>query len=168
MVGKLSSLIDPEDGAPQFFNTPSRVIFDHLQKTGGMAINQWLTTALGDGCVSPNIGAIDHRSLIAKFGGTYSVLTAHVNFGRQGMDPRYQYVTLLREPIDRVVSWLYFIVNNNTSERFGEFWHVAKRFIESGGDDGDDLLHGNFYVKHFASIDGVNPIYSQDVRSSVC
>jgi exopolysaccharide biosynthesis predicted pyruvyltransferase EpsI/GT2 family glycosyltransferase len=164
MVGKLSTLLEPEDGAPQFFNTASRVIFDHLPKTGGMAINQWLTTALGDGCVSPNIGAIDHRSLIAKFGGTYSVLTAHVNFGRQGMDPRYQYVTLLREPIDRVVSWLYFIVNNNTSERFGEFWHVAKRFIESGGDDGDDLLHGNFYVKHFASIDGVN---SADGRSLI-
>ena len=156
MVRKLSTKHDPNNGASKFLSTAGRVIFDHLQKTGGTAVNEWLQTTLGDGCASPKITTIDHRSLVAKFGGTYSVLTAHVKFDGQGMYPRYQYVTLLREPTDRMMSWLYSVVNKHTAAELGEYWHVAKKFIESDGDEGGDLLNGNFYVKHFAEIDGVN------------
>jgi len=138
---------------PRVFS--GRVIFDHLQKTAGMAVNRWLRNALGDGCASPNMLSIDHRSLIARFGGVYSVLTAHVTFDRGGLDPRYQYVTLLREPIDRMVSWFHYVVNNYTDADVGEGWHDVKRFLESDGADCSERLTWNLYAGHFAAIEGV-------------
>jgi exopolysaccharide biosynthesis predicted pyruvyltransferase EpsI/GT2 family glycosyltransferase len=129
-----------------------RVIFDHLQKTAGMAINRWLRSTLGDGCASPNL-ITDHRSLIAHYGGRYSVLTAHVTFDGRGLDPRYQYVTLLREPIDRMVSWLHYVVGNYSVAEFGDGWHDVRRFLESEGAITDYAPGGNLYVRHFAAID---------------
>lgn len=129
-----------------------RVIFDHLQKTAGMAVNRWLRSTLGDGCASPNL-MTDHRSLIARYGGRYSVLTAHVTFDGRGLDPRYQYVTLLREPIDRMVSWLHFVVGNHSVAEFGDAWHDVRRFLESEGTITDYAPGTNFYVRHFAAID---------------
>lgn len=32
-----------------------RVIFDHLPKTAGAAVNAWLRNVLGDGCVTDNL-----------------------------------------------------------------------------------------------------------------
>ncbi|MEI7782001.1 MAG: hypothetical protein WCJ18_08780, partial [Planctomycetota bacterium] len=138
---------------PRIFS--GRVIFDHQQKTGGMAVNRWLRTALGEGCASPNLVMIDHRSLIARYGGAYSVLTAHLTFDRQGLDPRYQYVTLLREPVDRMVSWFHYVVTNYTAAYFGAGWHDAKRFLDSDGAECSDKLQWNMYVRHFAAIEGV-------------
>jgi exopolysaccharide biosynthesis predicted pyruvyltransferase EpsI/GT2 family glycosyltransferase len=129
-----------------------RVIFDHLQKTAGMAINRWLRSTLGDGCASPNL-ITDHRSLIAHYGGRYSVLTAHVTFDSRGLDPRYQYVTLLREPIDRMVSWLHYVIGNHSVAEFGDAWHDVRRFLESEGAITDYAPTANLYVRHFAAID---------------
>jgi exopolysaccharide biosynthesis predicted pyruvyltransferase EpsI/glycosyltransferase involved in cell wall biosynthesis len=137
--------------APKVFS--GRVIFDHLQKTAGMAINRWLRSTLGDGCASPNL-ITDHGSLIARYGGRYSVLTAHVTFDGRGLDPRYQYVTLLREPIDRMVSWLHYVVSNYTPADLGDGWHDMHRFLEAEGAIDDYAPTSNLYVRHFASIEG--------------
>ena len=138
---------------PQVFS--GRVIFDHLQKTAGMAVNSWLRKTLGDGCASPNL-MTDHGSLIARYGGRFSVLTAHVTFDGQGLDPRYQYVTLLREPIDRMVSWLHYVVGNYTESTFSDAWHDVKRFLDSEGSITDYAPSANLYVRHFAAIDGMH------------
>ena len=91
---------------------PGRIIFDHLPKTAGMSINSWLIDSLGDGCVIPNLIGM-HSDLIVSYGGLYSIISGHIHFSaREGLDPRYQYITCIREPIDRVVSWLYFVSNN--------------------------------------------------------
>jgi hypothetical protein len=39
-----------------------------------------------------------------------------VNFAGEDLDPRYQYVTCLREPLDRALSWLHFVANNHRNE----------------------------------------------------
>ncbi|WP_441459338.1 hypothetical protein [Burkholderia thailandensis] len=93
-----------------------RVIFDHLPKTAGQAVNAWLGNALGAGCVTPNlIGR--HRDLIRRYGGEYSVISAHIDFRGSSLDPRYQYLTCFREPIDRAISWLFFLMNNHDAEQ---------------------------------------------------
>lgn len=140
----------PSARRPSAFS--GRVIFDHLQKTAGMAVNRWLRSTLGDGCASPNL-MTDHRTLIAHYGGRYSVLTAHVTFHGRGLDPRYQYVTLLREPIDRMVSWLHYVVGNHSVAEFGDAWHDVRRFLESEGTITDYAPAANLYVQHFAAID---------------
>jgi hypothetical protein len=134
---------------------PGRVIFDHLSKTAGTAVNAWLFENLG--CVtSPLIGA--HRDLIRQYGGQYSVICAHVHFNaEEGIDNRYQYMTCLREPIDRVVSWLYFVINNHDDSQIVELKKQACSFVDSEGQDIADAFRGNIsneYVEHFCRING--------------
>ncbi|AKM01770.1 Wzt carbohydrate-binding domain-containing protein [Burkholderia pyrrocinia] len=142
-----------------------RVIFDHLPKTAGQAVNMWLTENLGTGCVTPNlIGG--HRDLIRRYGGEYSVISAHVDFRGSDLDPRYHYMTCLREPIDRAISWLFFLVKNHDSVELPGLWEQAERFVALADVPGADLLRlveetfdqdflkniRNPYVEHFAGI----------------
>ncbi|MGF6641446.1 Wzt carbohydrate-binding domain-containing protein [Paraburkholderia sp. MM6662-R1] len=139
---------------------PGRVVFDHLAKTAGQAINDWLVKALGAGCVTPNLIG-DHQDLIRKYGGLYSVISAHVHFADgESPDPRYQYMTVLREPVDRIVSWLFFLVNNHDESELPDLIPAAKRFLESDGVELSGKLSGsisNVYVEHFCRIGGAAP-----------
>ena len=56
-----------------------RIIFDHLPKAAGTAVNAWLVKVLGSGCVTPNLIG-KHQDLICRYGGEYSVISGHVNF----------------------------------------------------------------------------------------
>lgn len=132
-----------------------RVVFDHIPKTAGQAINAWLRKELGDGCVTTNlIGG--HRELIRRYGGDYSIISAHVAFSGEGLDPRYQYVACLREPIDRAISWLYFAVNNHLEvDELKHLREAVNTFIDSEGEMISADLMGhivNPYVAHFSSI----------------
>lgn len=131
-----------------------RVIFDHLPKTAGTAVNNWLTSSLGTGCVTANqIG--EHQELIRRYGGQYSIISAHLAFNGEGLDPRYQYFACVREPLDRVVSWLFFTVNNHDERGLGSLWREADRFVATEGEElGDELAQNirNLYVTHFNSI----------------
>ncbi len=128
-----------------------RVVFDHLEKTAGQAVNAWLKEQLGNGVVTDNlIGR--HGELIRQWGGEYGIISGHVHFDGLGLDPRYKYVTLLRDPIERAISYLYFVVNNFKPDDLAE-WQSYHRFIESEGDEIDHrVLHKipNYYVNHFA------------------
>lgn len=132
---------------------PGRLIFDHLPKTAGQAINAWLVAELGSGCVTPNLIG-DHSDLIRKYGGLYSVISAHVHFdGGKGHDPRYQYMTLFREPVDRVISWLFFVINNHDDDQLPGLRQAAIKFLQKE----DCSLNGhigNAYVEHFCRIEG--------------
>ena len=136
---------------------PGRIIFDHLPKTAGMSINSWLIDSLGDGCVIPNLIGM-HSDLIVSYGGLYSIISGHIHFSaREGLDPRYQYITCIREPIDRVVSWLYFVSNNIDNSHPVNLVMEVDCFLNSNGQDLSDLVAkniSNLYVKHFGRVLG--------------
>jgi hypothetical protein len=161
----MSTTEDSNNGAmasqavPRVFS--GRVIFDHLPKTAGQTINAWLRTTFGSGCVTGNLTG-SHRELIKRFGGEYSLLSAHISFFGEGLDPRYQYVTCLRDPIDRVVSWLYFVLKSPSllsSQRAGVAAAV-EAFVQSEGSLAQPNAEAsplrdhisNYYVNHFAAI----------------
>jgi len=133
-----------------------RIIVEHLPKTAGAAVDAWLVGALGAGCVTHHLIG-EHRTLIRRYGGEYSVISAHVAFHSEGLDPRYQYLTCIRAPLDRAISWLYFVVNNHDEGKLGALWNQASRFLET---DGDGMVSDfassiqNPYVEHFSSIAG--------------
>ncbi len=133
-----------------------RVIFDHLPKTAGQAVNFWLRDRLGVGCVTDNLIG-NHAQLISIYGGTYSIISAHVNFEGNGFDPRYRYITCFREPIDRAVSFLYFVLRNHDQINFPTLWNAVDRFIKTEGDELSIELHhylSNPYVQHLSGING--------------
>ena len=81
---------------------PGRIIFDHLPKTAGMSINNWLFESLGEVVIPNLIG--QHSDLIRDYGGLYSVISGHIHFAaKEGLDPRYQYITCVRDPVERIV-----------------------------------------------------------------
>ncbi len=136
-----------------------RIIFDHQPKTAGQAINAWLRATLGSGTVTDNlIGS--HRELILRYAGDYPIISGHVGFNGTDIDRRYRYVTCLREPVDRALSHLFFMVNNHTPDHLDN-WHLAKQFLDSDGAAPEDVaLLGyirNIYVEHFTAIDGPSP-----------
>jgi hypothetical protein len=130
-----------------------RVFFDHLPKTAGQAVNAWLRQELGPGAVTENLDD-EHYEVIRRWGGLYSVLSAHTSFGGYGLDPRYDYITCLREPVERAISWLYFVRNNHRPELLeAGLWHAVDRFIASEGEVCDPMLRRyieNYYVDHFS------------------
>ncbi|MFM0274785.1 Wzt carbohydrate-binding domain-containing protein [Paraburkholderia aspalathi] len=137
-----------------------RVVFDHLGKTGGMAVTSWLTDCLGHGTVTPDLVG-NHSELIRRYGGLFPIISAHIIFD-DGLDPRYDYVTLLRDPVDRVVSWLFYADNTvpDTPE-FELHKKGARDFINSDGEIvGDEILSSisNYYVEHFAHIQRFSPL----------
>jgi hypothetical protein len=148
-----------------------RIIFDHLPKTAGESIRDWLTHALGSGCVTPHVSG-DHRELIREHGGLYSVISAHVNFANgEGLDPRYQYITLLRDPIDRAISWLFFVLNN--APKIVETLALregTRRFLDSDGSElAPEIRDGisNLYVRHFYRIDCDAMIVEREVEAAL-
>lgn len=58
-----------------------RVIFDHLPTNVGQVVNRWLRNELGLSCVASNLIG-EHRSLIDRYGGRYSVTLGHFHFNR--------------------------------------------------------------------------------------
>jgi len=131
-----------------------RVVFDHLEKTAGQALNAWLRAELGKAAVTePLIGT--HRELIKLWGGDYSVIFGHVQFDGTGLDPRYRYVTLLRDPVERALSQLFFVLNNHAPDSLPE-WRAYERFLHSDGDVVEhSVLHKlvNYHVEHFAGVE---------------
>jgi len=135
-----------------------RVIFDRMPKTGGHAVARWLRNELGSGSVTDNLIG-HHQDLIRRHGGAYSVISAHVLFDGHGLDPRYRYVTCLRDPVDRAISWLYFMLGNHSADDLDPgLWDAVKRFVDSDGKVVGPEVAGcisNYYVRHFASIDAI-------------
>lgn len=135
---------------------PGRVIFDHLPKTAGQAINAWLFEELGSGCVTVNLIG-NHSDLIRQYGGLYSVISAHVSFYcGEGLDPRYQYLTIFREPIDRAISWIFFILNDaGVTRNTICLKEGASQFLASDGyQSTPEFLESisNPYTEHFCRI----------------
>ncbi|MFM0595036.1 Wzt carbohydrate-binding domain-containing protein [Paraburkholderia dilworthii] len=146
---------------------PGRVIFDHLPKTAGQAINAWLTQVLGPGCVTENLNG-DHRDLIRRYGGLYSIISGHIHFlGAERLDPRYQYFTCLREPLDRAVSWMFYVLNDAGAARDTIYLKEgARQFLATDGHETSrEFLESitNPYTEHFCRILG-NGTESDEVK----
>jgi Wzt-like putative exopolysaccharide export protein len=146
---------------------PCRVIIDHLPKTAGTAINTWLIEALGAGCVIPALNG-NHRDLIRQYGGLYSVICAHVHFhAGEGLDPRYQYITFFREPIDRAVSWTFYLANDAgvTRDTIPLKDGVSQFLASDGSESSPEFLESitNPYTEHFCRIKG-NGLESDDEK----
>lgn len=141
-----------------------RLIFFHLEKTAGTAISSWLTKALGSGTVTPQISS-NYSSAIKLYGGLYPIISGHMILAEnEELDPRYKHVTILREPIDRVVSWLFFLATSQPESAMDNPLVIsAKNFIQSDGAKVSSEIHETFnlYVQRLSGIDANQVLYSK-------
>ena len=132
-----------------------RAVFHHQEKTAGQAVNAWLQRHLGAGTVTPNLIG-DHRSLIRQYGGEYPVLSGHMSFDGSGLDPRYTYFTVLREPVDRMISWLFFVdQGTDVTDYFLKLKAGARLFLKTEGEQSNELFLDsarNLYVENFRRV----------------
>jgi Wzt C-terminal domain/Sulfotransferase family len=132
-----------------------RYFFDHLAKTAGTAIHRFLRNALGEHRVTPQVIG-EHRELISRYG-NYDIITAHVIFKPGAtLDPNRAYFTILREPLDRALSWLYFVSHDVAeTEEIGGQRQAARKFLASDGDTWSPLLDEALrepYLRHFSRL----------------
>ena len=146
-----------------------RVIFDHLPKTAGMAVNNWLKSELGNAVVTENLSGL-HSQLIRDYGGIFSVISGHVYFSSEDQhDFRHEYLTLLREPIYRITSWIFFVLNNHKPFDLPDnLYEQVRNFVDSDGEEINSNLYvhiENTYCRHFCILTTQNA--NEDIENAM-
>tara|TARA_R110000787_G_scaffold285608_1_gene401805 strand:+ start:1177 stop:1902 length:726 start_codon:yes stop_codon:yes gene_type:complete len=132
-----------------------RIIIDHLAKTGGHSINECIANICNKNAVADGLIG-DHENIINSYGGNHSIISGHIWFHGEGLHPGWMYATVLRQPVNRTISWLsYLIYDVSQHEPENLLCIEAKKFVD--GDDFEMSLQfresiQNYYVNHFASI----------------
>src|SRR5262245_55386068 len=86
---------------------PARLVFDHLPRTGGTSVRIALATALGDDGHVPEDSWPHHIAI--KSAQKRLLLAGHFwFFPGETLAPGWAYATLLRDPVDRVLSQYAF------------------------------------------------------------
>ncbi len=97
----------------------SSVIFVHIQKTGGTTLRQILRRQYRSTCIvglSLTHGALA-RELKNSDGDAKRVIQGHMVFGaHQFLDSDTRYLTMIRDPLDRVVSDYYYVLRTPTHD----------------------------------------------------
>jgi hypothetical protein len=121
-----------------------------------MAVNNWLRYELGTASVTDNLNG-NYQNFIHDYGGDFSVIMGHIRFfaQRDRFDSRYSHITLFREPVDRAVSWLFYVLTNYEESHLPILHKDVQKFITTEGEElSEDLsphIH-NIYVNHFGDI----------------
>lgn len=133
----------------------SRILIDHLAKTGGHSVNDCIADASYANAVCGGLIG-DHQTLINEYGGKHSVISGHIWFHGEGLHPGWMYATVLRPPVNRIISWLSYLIHDvSQHDPANPLCIDAKKFV-----DGVDFEMSlpfqesikNYYVNHFASI----------------
>jgi hypothetical protein len=149
-----------------------RYLFDHLAKTAGLSVSQFLRDALGKHRVTPNVIG-EYKDLLVHYA-RYDVISAHVDFSPGSiLDTRYAHLTILREPIDRAVSWLYFVtvdIAKVAQTREGRnLVDGAREFLSSEGASCAPVVRAHLrdaYMRHFLSLTSI-PSHRESIPTKV-
>jgi len=130
------------------------IIFDHLAKTAGTALAQWMKREFGE----QNVAWVrygDHARVLEQRG-AFKVCAGHIYFGDgEDLDDTILYTTVLRDPVDRAISWLFFALNNPFDEDMTETKEDCRRFIDGATEDLCDNVRLNLSnpcTDHFKTI----------------
>ena len=95
-----------------------RTVFDHVPKTAGTSVRCALAAALGENVGVPEVSHPHHVAL--RFSGARRCIASHLWFyPGESLAPDWLYATLLREPVDRVLSQYFFYRSHRSEVRCG-------------------------------------------------
>src|SRR5207253_2825369 len=133
-----------------------KFLFDHLPKTGGTAFRVVLETIFGPKNVSPWVSGRSEAWAAQRYA-DYRVITGHFHSpipGHGTANDRAR-ITILREPIERLVSEYYYYRNDVGRVEWNKLAVLAKDhdlfgYAESLAARRDAAI-SNFYSRRFAS-----------------
>lgn len=130
-----------------------KIIIDHIPKTAGQALNNWLANELKDK-VSDNHLLKSHTKLTEL---DDEILCSHIEFSQgEKLNPDYQYITCIREPVDRAISWMFYTIGGMPPvfPNVKALKEGANLFLNSEGEESNkDFLDTitNMQVRHFCT-----------------
>jgi hypothetical protein len=129
-----------------------KILFDHLQKTGGTALLDFLRRRLGDRKVSPLILHEDIR-FAANVLGNFAIVGGHLELARDyNWNNGVYHLTLLRDPVERFLS--HYSYAREQPDAADPFAVLARRHDVATllrlGDEDVVRTATDFYIRHFA------------------
>lgn len=144
----------------------NKYFFDHIPKCGGTSVNAIFKRLYDEKDITSSI-SIKAKELFAR-GNVKPFITGHVTYmpGDSLEADRYAF-TVLRDPIDRVVSMFYFWKNNPEGQRYHKTSAINdmtfRDFVFT--EDSGLLRHiCNYQTEHFLSLLADNPIDLPDEK----
>jgi len=142
-----------------FFNKqPKRILFNHLPKCGGSSINAYLE----ENFLRKNIYSLNVRDLnesievfknyTVKKRFSFRLIKGHLAHTLiEFAHPDTIKATVLREPVDRLVSHYYYVKNNPTHYLYKKL-HASDMTLEDYIKSGISEELSNWYVTHFSGL----------------
>ncbi|MBL8778595.1 MAG: sulfotransferase family 2 domain-containing protein [Acidimicrobiales bacterium] len=112
------------------------VLFLHIPKAAGTSYGAALATALGGPAYFPDIpGGItseEFQQVDVDSLREFSFVGAHVDYGLCRRAPFLRPVTVLRDPVDRIVSWYHYVLNDDgpSLAEWRDFIHARRLSVE--------------------------------------
>lgn len=108
----------------------STYLFLHVPKAAGTSYGEALGAALGGRRVAIDIpgemSSEEFQQVDPETLRQYTLVTAHVDYGLVRRAPWLQPITVLRDPVERIVSWYHYVLRDD-----GEALSPWRRFIEA-------------------------------------
>ena len=134
----------------------NKFLFDHIYKAGGTTLERVFQKILGHENVT--FGLVDRAQNAIKQYHNYAMITGHFWFApNEKLDTNRYYLTMLRHPVDRILSH-YFFARNDVSAWGGNLAiELAKtmsldEYVFSNQSQISEII-GNFQTHHYLQIE---------------
>jgi len=139
-------------------SNPKRILFDHLHKCGGSSLNKYLEAhyprrkIFSTNGRKPEVSIEKFKSFSAAKRHSYELVRGHLaNQLINYIHPNHLKVTVLRDPVDRIVS-LYYYAKESPKHYLYPIIHGSKMTLEDFAASNVSVELKNRYVTHFSGL----------------